>query len=381
MKNLYALLLVSMTLDEAKTVLGLPPGGSPSHEEIQKAYRQKALQNHPDRGGDNAKMVEVNVAKDILEGKERPTYDRTPSPPSGGSAWSPGPRRPPPPDNVVTFDEAKGVAGIPSDVDWLFVTDRQRERGNYSGDESSSSRVAFVAYGQTDSKHVFAAAQHRFYEAYYVGGGPKTDVWVIKSLELPRKEGEKVDPSFLAGGVTKALKLVGFEGKFNFKVIPVKGKGWKFDDKPLTGSAMSIKHVMVDLGLAESDDPSVAARKQVVEMQVNDSRTAKPGYYPDGRPSNFYQGKYTGEYYQVTLFINGREFDLNEQEFTKFSKMRLEGKRLFEVIFGEYMYSGSKKVLTRLRKGKLILQWLAENVQSIPVDAQAALEAAAKQMK
>lgn len=69
-------LLLAMSVEDAKLVLGLPPGRTPSPVEIQKAYRSKALQNHPDRGGDPTKMVEINVAKEILEGKR--VNDRTP---------------------------------------------------------------------------------------------------------------------------------------------------------------------------------------------------------------------------------------------------------------------------------------------------------------
>lgn len=73
----YAIhLLVSMSLEDAKAVLGFPPSASPSPSEIQKAYRTKAIENHPDRGGDHRKMVEINVAKEILEGKRK--QDRTP---------------------------------------------------------------------------------------------------------------------------------------------------------------------------------------------------------------------------------------------------------------------------------------------------------------
>ena len=371
MRNLYALLLVAMSMEDAKSVLGLPSGSEPSHEEVMKAYKAKALENHPDRGGSHEKMVEVNVAKDILEGKQRPTYERGPSSPSGyrppeppsGYTYEPRPKRP---DNVVTFDEAKNAAGIPSGVDWMFVTEKQRDKGGYSGDESSASNTAFVAYGVTESKHVFVVAMNSYYEAFYVGGGPKTDVWDVRTIDFPRKEGQKIEPAWLAGNVIKALKLVGFEGKFNFKVIPVKGRDWKFDNKTPSGSSMSIKHVLVNLGLVSGDDPSVATRKQVIEMTV--SRNYEPGKFDRN--------------YELNLIINGRPFDLSPDETAKFIKMRLGGTPLLEVIFGEYIYDKNpKKVLTRLRKGKIIIQWLAENVKSIPDDATAALLAAAAQMK
>ena len=68
----YARILRAMSIDEAKETLGFRPNQNPSQSEINKAYRAKALENHPDRGGNPEKMVEVNVAKDILEGKVNP---------------------------------------------------------------------------------------------------------------------------------------------------------------------------------------------------------------------------------------------------------------------------------------------------------------------
>jgi hypothetical protein len=64
-----------MTLEEAKDVLGFPPGSSPSDAEINKAWKSKAKEHHPDRGGSPTMMVEINVAKEVLEGKR--VNDRT----------------------------------------------------------------------------------------------------------------------------------------------------------------------------------------------------------------------------------------------------------------------------------------------------------------
>lgn len=383
MRNLYALLLTAMSMEEAKAVLGIPPNESPSREEVNKAWKQKAFENHPDRGGDPKKMVEINVAKDILEGKERPTYSR----PSSPSATPPGYGRTYAPpvddrkDDVVTFDEAKGKAGIPGSVEWLFVTEGQRNKQGYSSDEFERSETAFVAYGQTDSKHVFAAAQHNYYAAYFVGGGPKADVWKIRSFEYPRREGEKLEPAWLYGNVVKALKGVGFGGKFNSKVSDIRGHKFAEDLPHKSPSTMSIKHILVALGMVAGDDPSVAGRKQVVEITVADTyEKGKPGFYPEApNRGNFWDGVYHGNYYKVTLIINGRQFDLDEQDFTEFSKVRVGGKVLLNAIFGDYIRG--KKTLTRLRQGKLILQWLAEHLRGLPADAMSALDAAAKQMK
>lgn len=69
-------LLLAMTTDEALVVLGLPP--NPSAEQVNKAYKVKVFENHPDRGGSNERMVEVNVAKEILEGKRPQSFEPKP---------------------------------------------------------------------------------------------------------------------------------------------------------------------------------------------------------------------------------------------------------------------------------------------------------------
>jgi len=73
-------LLLSMSMEEARETLGFPPGYVPGPSEINKAYRRKAIENHPDRGGSHEKMVEINVAKEILEGKRHDRYRPPPKP-------------------------------------------------------------------------------------------------------------------------------------------------------------------------------------------------------------------------------------------------------------------------------------------------------------
>lgn len=48
-----------------------------SHDEIKKAYRKKALQNHPDKGGDEELFKKINNAYEILVNQEkRDLYDK-----------------------------------------------------------------------------------------------------------------------------------------------------------------------------------------------------------------------------------------------------------------------------------------------------------------
>ncbi len=53
--------------------LEVPPDGRPTDDAaaIKKAYRKKAIENHPDRGGDQEKMKSVNVAGQTLLDKEK----------------------------------------------------------------------------------------------------------------------------------------------------------------------------------------------------------------------------------------------------------------------------------------------------------------------
>ena len=49
-----------------------------SEEEIKKAYRKKAITDHPDKGGDPEKFKKITEAYSILSEKDsRENYDRT----------------------------------------------------------------------------------------------------------------------------------------------------------------------------------------------------------------------------------------------------------------------------------------------------------------
>ena len=78
-------LFLAMSAADAAKILEVSEDASP--EELKKAYKRKVIENHPDRGGSNEKMVEVNVAMEVLEGKRRPSYEQPSSYTSEPPSW------------------------------------------------------------------------------------------------------------------------------------------------------------------------------------------------------------------------------------------------------------------------------------------------------
>lgn len=70
-------------------VLGV--GKSASADEIKKAFRKKAIEHHPDKGGDEAKFKEINEAYEVLKDeRKRQRYDQFGHAGVGSSAASDG---------------------------------------------------------------------------------------------------------------------------------------------------------------------------------------------------------------------------------------------------------------------------------------------------
>lgn len=57
----------SMNVDEALQILGL--SGTPTRDEITRAYRKAIQQIHPDRGGNEYFAAKVNEARDVLNSR------------------------------------------------------------------------------------------------------------------------------------------------------------------------------------------------------------------------------------------------------------------------------------------------------------------------
>lgn len=349
----YARIVRAMSMEEAKKVLGFPPDASPSTTEVTRAWRAKAFENHPDRGGDASKMVEINVAKDILEGKTRPSggggmsYEE-PSTEPVRTRWEP-----PPDEKVVSFSEAESKGGIPGGVKWLFVTDPHGS--GYSSDEFENRASGWVAVGQTDKAWVFTTVEHYRREDYFVGTRRgKTDAWTISTSILP-KSGPPT-AQLLYGGVMKAWKrFEKLEKRFNSKVTPA--EGWTFGEKLPSGRSLSIKNFLANTGMV-SEEAGAAPRKYVIQVQYvglnyDDSR--------DNPPPDFVKQKY-GDPFKLVLIINGKEYTMPGPATEKLSRLRVKGKLFVDWMFGDYHYGGTVKVLTLKREGKEVMGWMAENL-------------------
>jgi len=377
--DLFSEVTMPMTENEAKAILGFLPNDHPSSSEIKAAYHRKALEAHTDRGGNLEAIKRLNIANDILTGKFTvPTYDRRSDPEvppgPGGSRWVP------PKKAEVTFEEAETKAGIPSGVQWFFVTTSQRGKSTWSSDESSLGDSAFVAYGRTEQQHVFVGARHYTRQDFYVGGTNDTDTWTIKSIEIPIQKDEGKNPAWLYGNVVKSFKGLKFEGRFNSKILDA--QGWKFNRRLPEGTVTSIKHWLVGSGEVAGDAPSVAGRKHTAELKVLETYKPDSGFYEEAHNrGNFWDGKYHGQYYQMILTLDGRSYIVSEKDFKLFSSTRLGSKRLMEVIFGTYQYNASHKQLTRIKSGKKILGWMAERFTDLPLEATEILKAAEEQVK
>ncbi len=337
-----------MSYAEALKVLDVPLGASP--EEINKAYKRKAIENHPDRGGDPEKMVEINVAKDILDGKGRPTYE----PPSYDDGPSPdGGYRPPPrpkPEPVrVSWEEAEAKANVPK-AKWIFKTQ------NAFGGRGDTTSTAFVVCGELDKeKWVFVAVEH--FRSQNMFTGEDIDTYWMKAVPFS---------GALRDVAPKAIRQM-FDfphtGKnFNAKV-QILPEGMAFNTKMMfltSVRTVSFKDAMEILGELKEDDPW-KNRKLQVEMILN----AKDMYGPDAE-------------YKIELVINGRPHVLDKQ-----SVMFIKDKtKVLSAVYGTYFYwSGDKKNLTKSKNGKKILDFLAEKLTHEPQSLRDALAAAASQMK
>jgi hypothetical protein len=336
-----ARLFIAMSVDEAASILGVSSSATP--EEIQKAYKAKVFENHPDRGGDPEKMVAVNVAKDVLDGKRSPSY----APSDSGYGYN-APKQPKPDPVRVSFEEAMGEANVPTGVDWKLVG--APAYGGY-GDTSIS---GCVVYGQKGTQHIFVSLYHKQSKNAFTG--EDLDTWTASVVDEPlSKPADKLVPA-----IFKRLYSE-FEGtKKGFS-----GKVALANDLPkiteaimwFKGRDMAIQDAIDQLGGATAP---AAGKKLSVVMQLVSTGTGYP--QEEG----------------ITIIINGREYPLEKRA----ADYVIKKTSILRTIFGAYFYfDSSKKDLTRAKKGKDVLRFLSEIVGFDNEELRDLLMAASDQMK
>ncbi len=343
-RYLYAKLFLAMSLQEAKTILGFPPQSSPTADEITKAYRRKAIENHPDRGGSHEKMVEVNVAKDILDGKSRATFRPEPPPPR--------PKPPPPkePDEVLagqSFEDAMGNSGVPAGVEWKFISipEWYWEKSFYP-----SHRI-WVLYGQTDEKHVFLALKQRGESSGTVptdkGNTKIMKDWQSSEIDVPISQN-------IAKIAAKYIKLLA-DGWTDVPKMPTPKKyiAWSggkptevlVEKTPRSGGA-ALKDILAGTGLLNDDDPTITGRKSVVEVftKYSSERYARSKKLKaEGKISHLNNA----HQYDFFVRVNGKTEQLEDETIEKMVRVFLPFVLSWEIS------EGAPKNLTRMRGGRL----------------------------
>jgi hypothetical protein len=337
------LICLAMSVDDARNLLGVLPGASP--EEINKAYMPLALENHPDRGGDEEKMKLLNHARDILLGRSEPERMR----PAPTPQRRRGPSHEPDPEKTekITWDEAASQAGVPLGAEWKFVTNTSY--GPYLGDTSMH---GFVVYGVTDREHVFVGVYNYVERNYY--SGSDINKYIMSTKTLPKE----ADLSKVGLGVIKELW-----SEFNksgqdysrlklFSKVAILPEGTPFNEKinNTVNNFVSFKTAMYMMGISKKSP--LEGKKLKVVMSTSKGKS-------------------------YTLYINDMPFQLSDES----SELINSGSRIRRTVFPDF-YGKTTKTLNRIKKGKQVIGWLAANLVGIePVELTDALQRAYEQMK
>ena len=342
------------TREEAARLLGVPPHAS--REEIEQAYKEQAKKNHPDRGGDPDRMVEFNVARDILEGKREDRWKAVEPEDEGGGYAAPGSGGFTPPVErkvEVSLHDAMQKEGVPSGVQWILASNTShgdRDMGAYS-------LIGVVYYGKTDTKHVFVGVYH--------DGGTNpftrltTNIFscIVKTFPITGSIAEIAPRAFrdIFSGFSGLRK--GYNAKVT--VLP---DGFDLTERNYynpPGKEMSFKDAMVNLGLVGDEHRWKTNQKLKVILIYHDE-----GFGEERKKS-------------LDLEINGRTYALNQDSVNFFTR---KFEKNLRIIFGDRYYDGSKKDLTRIRNGKVVLAELSSALKTEPQEIRDLLAQASAQM-
>ncbi len=373
--------LVALTMDQAKRILGFPPNTFPSPDEVKKNYRQKALENHPDRNpsdqaGAEARMKDVNQAKDILDGKQAPDGVR------GPGSWSrPSNPDPPPPPRPrweppkytkkegPDFAEALRKANVPH-ATWKFISARTWSSSDTLADIDGAS-VQFgysysILYGQTATNHVFVFLVYLNGKVDGIRAIDYASFWKASAESYPLSQ----DIAKLAPKAIKSLLTSGLVGPKAPKA-PTRYLLWP-EGEPLTEAlvlkmysrGIPLKDVLIGAGLISSTSEDVADRKTQVEMwgKVNRDKAQEAREKLRRNEVKFVE---SWSYYDIFVSVNGKQYQLADDTVVNLAKNHF--------ISGVFGYDlDQRKNLTKLRGGTLkfkaatALRLLADALTSEP---------------
>ncbi|MFA5023481.1 MAG: J domain-containing protein [Patescibacteria group bacterium] len=314
----YLLLKLAMTSEEARKILDIPFGAS--DEEVNKSFRTKALQMHPDVGGSTGQMQQLNIARDILLGERK---EEVPRKPEYSSEYKPQPSKPWPEKVVVSFEDAARAAGVPGDVEWKFKTDT-----GYSPPLGDKKTSGFVVCGKKEGRYIFAGVFHWREENFF----SHVD---IDRYEIHIAGATDIDASTVAirdlWGNFEHLK--GWNGK-----VIILSPGTEFNESLFYAKGRSVAFKDA-LGIMESK-PISEGRKIDISLELSSN--------PDSFSAHL-----------ITLVVNGRPFELGDE----ISKLLTEKSNFIRFVFGQYAYDHSKKNITKMREKSKVLGYLVKKLE------------------
>lgn len=353
---IHPFLVAAMTMESAKRLLGFNPEDQPTPREVKQAWKKKAMENHPDRGGDAEVMRQVNVAHDVLTGKQRPDYAgmpfeyEEPIP----RTYQQGPSAPVKKERV-TWDEAWNRAGIPKQVEWKFAT--TKSYGGYDGETRNETKSGYVVYGRTDTLHVFVAIFHHALDDYQ--SHVDRNIYQMRIQTAPAAQ----DVAKVAPAVIRKL-WQGFDGVkgYGAKVYVLPEGTTRFDEKT-DRTLYKLRKVSFKQAMGLMGEATPSAWKGKVDVVLELGSNPK-GYGSDSLPA--------------TLVLNGKPYRLSDQ-----SNQAVWKARVYRFVWGPkgYFYPESKKNLTRIKNSKKVLEWLVNNLKNEPSDLMDGLRAAAERAK
>jgi hypothetical protein len=319
------LLKLAMSRSEAHAILGVRPGAT--KDEIQEAWKRKALEHHPDRGGDQELMKAVNVARDVLlSGPDvrpfnPPEYKRHEQPREA-------PRREEAPG--IDWDTAAKKAGVPSGVKWLFRT----AVGYGGGEYDQYSMVVFC--GEVDGSYVFVGVHCYTKQANLARGASETyTMWVYPGPISGFASLEVNGASAIRSIWSSAGGVRGYNGK-----IVLLPEGTEFGPMMTFAPGRELAYKDAMNILSGAPKKTAPGAKVDIVLELGDL----PGHF---------------SMHQITLVVDGRPFGLNAES----NEVIQKKSNLIKLVFGTYAYSGSNKHLTKIKGGKRVLEYLAVKLE------------------